>query len=472
MSRKAVVVGSGPNGLAAAIRLSEAGWKVLVLEAKDTPGGGARTQELTLPGFRHDVCSGIHPLAAASPYLKTLPLRQYGLEWVYSPAALAHPLENGAAALLEGTPEQTAKTLGPDGSAWVRAVRPYVDEWERFAAAALGPVTRLPTAPLLLARFGLATLDSCADYATSRFTGDLAQSLFGGCAAHSSSDLDLPLTAATGLMLAVAGHAVGWPFARGGSQSIIDALTAHLRSLGGELRTGHPVRSLADLPEHDAALFDTSAEQLARLCGDALPARYTRALRRLRRGPGTFKLDYALDGPIPWRAEECRRAATVHLGGTLLELREAERAAAEGRIAERPFVLVAQHTLFDPTRAPPGKHTAWVYCHVPNGSTADATPQIEAQLERYAPGFRERVLAKSTMGCAAYEAYNPSYAGGDIQAGAMEGLQMFFRPVARPNPYATPNPRVFLCSASTPPGPGVHGMCGFFCAQAVLRAFR
>ncbi len=474
MSRRAVVVGSGPNGLAAAIRLSELGWKVTVLEARPTVGGGARTAELTLPGFRHDICSAIHPLGAASPYLESLPLAKYGLEWIHSPAPLAHPLPDGRVAVLERSLEETARTLenAHDAAAWVRFFRPFVERWQALSGDALGPVTtRIPKAPFLLTRFGLPALESCTGFVQSRFEGALAQALFAGCAAHSCADLDVPLTASAGLMLAIAGHAVGWPFAKGGSQAIADALAAHLKALGGEVRTGVPVRTLAELPAHDVALFDTSAEQLVALCGDALPASYRRAVSHFRRGPGVFKLDYALKEPLPWRAAACRRASTVHVGGALQELREGEKAVAQGRVPERPYVLVAQHTPFDPTRAPAGQHTAWVYCHLPNGSTADVTAQVEAQLERFAPGFRDVVLARRAMGAPDFQAYNPNYAGGDISAGAMEGRQIFFRPALRRVPYATGNPKVFLCSASTPPGPGVHGLCGFFAAEAVQQAF-
>jgi phytoene dehydrogenase-like protein len=446
----AVVVGSGPNGLAAAIVLAQAGLKVRVLEAADTVGGGARSAELTLPGFVHDVCSAIHPLGVASPFFRTLPLTEFGGEWIEPPAALAHPFDDGTAALLERSVDATMPTLGEDDRRWQRLFAPLARDAEPLLEDLLAPVQHVPAHPIALARFSVRAAPPATTLARMAFRDEKARGLFAGLAAHSMLRLDRPPTAAFGLMLGLLGHAVGWPFARGGSQELSDALASYLRSLGGEIETGHRVESLAEL-------------------GDLLTGRYRRGLERYRYGPGVFKLDWALDGPIPWQAEECARAATVHLGATLEEIAASEVAPGRGEIAERPYVLLAQQSLFDPTRAPAGQHTAWAYCHVPNGSTVDMTERIEAQIERFAPGFRERILARSALGPADVERYNANYVGGDINAGAATLSQLFTRPVARVSPYTTPLPGVFLCSASTPPGGGVHGMCGYHAAQAALR---
>jgi phytoene dehydrogenase-like protein len=466
--RDAIVVGSGPNGLAAAITLAQAGCSVLVLEAEQTAGGGTRSAELTLPGFVHDVCSAIHPLALASPFFRTLPLEEHGLELVQPPAAVAHPLDDGTAAVLERSLEATGETVGPDGAAWRKLMEPWVRDADRLLAETLGPL-KPPRHPFLLARFGLLALRSASSLASSRFEGERARALFAGCAAHSIQPLRKPVTASFGLMLALLGHAVGWPLARGGSQNIADALVSYLRSLGGEVITGRRVESIDELPPARAVLFDVTPRQLVRLAGARLPDRYRRGLERYRYGPGVFKLDLALDGPIPWRAEQCARAATVHLGGTLAEIAAGEEAVWRGEHPERPFVLLAQQSLFDETRAPEGKHTVWAYCHVPNGSSFDMTERIEGQIERFAPGFRDRVLARSAMAPADFERYNPNYVGGDINGGVQDLRQLFTRPVARLVPYATPAEGVYICSSATPPGGGVHGMCGYFAARAALR---
>jgi phytoene dehydrogenase-like protein len=464
----AVVVGSGPNGLAAAIVLARAGVSVRVLEAADTIGGGARSAELTLPGFVHDVCSAIHPLGVASPFFRTLPLAEHGVEWIEPPAALAHPFDDGTAALLTRSAEAEMSTLGEDDARWRRLFAPLARDAEPLLEDLLRPL-HVPAHPIALARFGARAAPPATTLARMALRGEKARGLFAGLAAHSMLRLDRPPSAAFGLMLGLLGHAVGWPFARGGSQLVSDALASYLRALGGEIETGHKVESLAELGEPRVVLLDVTPRGFLALAGDRLTGRYRRGLESYRYGPGVFKLDWALDGPIPWRAEECAQAATVHLGATLDEITASEAAPGRGEIAEHPYVLLAQQSLFDPTRAPAGQHTAWAYCHVPNGSTADMTERIEAQVERFAPGFRERVLARSALGPADVERYNANYVGGDINAGAATLSQLFTRPVARISPYTTPLPGVYLCSASTPPGGGVHGMCGYHAAQAALR---
>jgi len=462
----AIIIGSGPNGLAAAIALARAGRRVLVCEAEQTIGGGARSAELTLPGFTHDVCSAAHPLAAGSPFLRSLPLDQYGLEFIYPPVSLAHPFDDGTAALLERSVEATGETLGVDGMAYRRLMKPLVADWALLAPALLGP-PRLPRHPLALARFGLKALRSARGLAASRFAGERARGFFAGLAAHSFLPLERLATAAFGLVLGITGHAVGWPVARGGSQSIANALAAYLRSLGGEIVTGRRVASIDDLPSARAILCDVTPRQLLRLAGHRLPPNYRRRLERYRYGPAAYKVDWALNEPVPWKAEGCSRAGIVHLGGTLAEISAAESAPWKGEQADKPFVLVAQSSLFDPTRAPAGKHTLWAYCHVPNGSTFDMTERIEKQIERFAPGFRDCVLARGVMPPAALERHNANLVGGDINGGAQDLRQLFARPTRRL--YSTPARGLYLCSSSTPPGGGVHGMCGYFAARAVLR---
>ncbi len=468
-AKDAIVIGSGPNGLGAAITLAGAGRSVTVFEAQDTVGGGARSEKLTLPGFVHDVCSAVHPLAVSSPLFRSLPLERHGLAWVHPQLPLAHPLDGGTAAILHRSLDATAATLGPDEAAYRRLMSPLVRDWDRLAPQLLGPLLRVPRHPLAMARFGLRAARSARGLAERTFRDEPARALFAGLAAHSMLPLEQPLTASIGLFLGAAGHAVGWPFARGGSQAIADALADHLRSLGGEIVTGRSVDSLDDLPPADVFMLDVTPRQATRIAGSRLPDRYVRRLDRYRYGPGAFKVDFALDAPIPWTAEACGRAGTVHVGGTLAEIAGAERAVAEGGHPDQPFVLVAQQSLFDPTRAPEGKHTAWAYCHVPNGSTVDMTDRIEAQIERFAPGFRERVLARRVTSPAGFEQHNANYVGGDIAGGAHDGLQLLFGPALRPVPYSTPARGVYICSSSTPPGAGVHGMCGYFAARAALR---
>ena len=467
MTPDAIVVGSGPNGLAAAITLAQAGLKTVLREAQATVGGGLRSAELTLPGFIHDVCSAVHPLALSSPFFRTLPLADFGLEWIQSPAALAHPLDDGSAVLLERSPETTAEGLGPGGRDWRRLHAPFVQVWDELSHDVLAPPLRIPRHPFMMARFGLRGLRSATSLARS-LGGTRAKALFAGNAAHSFLPLDAPGTAAFGLLLSITGHAVGWPIARGGSQGLADALAAYFRSLGGEMVTAAPVEHLDELGPARLVLLDLSPRQVLRIAGDKLTGGYRRALEGYRYGAAAFKLDWALDGPVPWTAPECARAATLHLCGTLEEVAASEAAHARGGVHERPFVLFVQPTLFDGTRAPEGKHTAWAYCHVPNGSTLDVSGRIERQVERFAPGFRERILARSALTPADFERRNANLIGGDISGGMMDLRQVFARPVARVTPYRTPLRGVYLCSASTPPGGGVHGMCGYHAARAAL----
>jgi phytoene dehydrogenase-like protein len=469
-SPDAIVVGSGPNGLAAAVVLTRAGLSVLVRERSAEPGGGARTLPLTLPGFLHDHCSAVHPLAAASPFLGRLPLAAHGLEWIQPPAALAHPFDDGTAALLVRSTRETGDTLGPDARAWRALFDPLARSFADLLDELLDAPLHLPRRPLLLARFGLSALLPAAALARARFRGARARALFAGIAAHAQLPLDASPGSAFGLVLGAAGHAVGWPFPRGGAARITDALVALLRAGGGALETSAEVASLDALPPARATLLDVTPLQLLRLAGARLPGPYARRLGRFRHGSGAFKLDYALSAPIPWRARECARAGTVHLGGTLEEIAASEAAVARGELPDRPYAIVAQPSLFDPTRAPAGRHTAWVYCHVPNGSAADRTEAVERQLERFAPGFRDVVLARAARGPAQLERDDPNLVGGDVGGGANDLWQTLFRPAPRLVPWSTPLRGVWLCSSSTPPGGGVHGMCGFHAAEAALRA--
>lgn len=458
-----VVIGSGPNGLAAAILLARAGLRVTVHEGSEQIGGGARSAELTVPGFVHDVCSAIHPMAAMSPCFEQFPLAAHGLEWVQPEAPMAHPLDDGTAVMLERSIDATARQLGADGAAWSRLMEPLVAAWPKLRDDLLAPLG-IPHHPLLMARFGLLGIRSGRSLAESRFREPRARALFAGLAAHSILPLESPLSAAVGLVLGVAAHTVGWPFPRGGAQHISDALAGYFRTLAGPgaIRTQSRVTAL---PEGALTFCEVTPRQFLTLAGPRLPEGFRRKLARYRYGPGVFKLDYALTGPIPWRARECARAATVHLGGTLEEICEWE-AGHTGR----PFILLVQHTLFDPSRAPAGHHTVWAYCHVPNGATADYTEAIESQIERFAPGFRRLILARHTLTPAALEARNPNLVGGDVNGGAADLRQFFLRPTRLL--YRTPLRGVYLCSASTPPSGAIHGMCGYHAVEAALRDLR
>ena len=464
----AIVIGSGPNGLAAAIVLAQAGWKVMVVEAEPTIGGGARSAELTLPGFVHDVCSAVHATTLASPFFRTLPLAKHGVEWIDPPASIAHPFDDGTAAIVERSVERTAASLGRDGEAYARVFGGLQRSWPKIESSVLGPL-RWPQHPFALAAFGQRALRSAGGFARSTFSEERTRALFGGIAAHGMVPLDQPLTAGFGLVLGVMAHLVGWVIPRGGAQRITDGLVAHLRGLGGEVIADHRVRSLDELPPAKAILCDLSPRPVLTIAGGRLPAAYTRALEQYQYGMGVFKMDWALDGPIPWKAADCAKASTVHVCGTLAELERSEQEAWSGTACERPFVLLVQPSLFDPSRAPAGKHTAWAYCHVPGGSTVDMQPRIEAQIERFAPGFRDRIQTRHTMDTAALERHDENYIGGDIAGGSNHLAQIFLRPVARAVPYATPVKGIYICSSSTPPGAGVHGMCGYFAARAALR---
>ena len=468
----AVVVGAGPNGLAAAITLARAGHSVLVLEAKDTVGGGTRTAELTWPGYKHDICSAIQPLSLGSPFMRTLPLADFGVTWICPPAAFAHPLDNSPAVMLERSVEDTAAGLGVDDRAYRRLMTPLVTHWEDIMEDLLGPLPLPPHHAWQLARFGLSALWPAGRLAQATFQGERARAIFSGMAVHAMLPLDRLGTAAYGLVLAILAHSVGWPMAQGGSQAIADAMAAYLRSIGGEIVTRRPVSHIEELPQAQAYLFDITPRQLLSIAGRRLPSGYRAQLARYRYGPGVYTIDYALSGPIPWKAAECARAGTAHFGGTLEDIAASERSVWQGQHPERPYVLLAQQSLFDPTRAPEGKHTAWAYCHVPPGSTINMTDRIERQIERFAPGFRDLILARHTMTTVEMELHNPNYIGGDINGGVQDLRQLFTRPVARAVPYSTPDASIFLCSSSTPPGGGVHGMCGYFAARAALKKMR
>jgi len=467
----AVIIGSGPNGLSAAIALAQSGWSTLVIEAADTPGGGMRTKELTLPGFHHDVCSAVHPTALASPFFASLKLEDHGLRWIHPEVPLAHPLDAGPAAVLHRSVDETAERLGRDGIAYRLLFEHLTEQASRLYPDIFTPLA-FPRHPLLMAHFGAVALMPAALVVNALFRTDAARALFAGNAAHSVLPLEQPFTAAVAMMLQMSAHAVGWPVAAGGSQRITEALVAKLTTLGGEVCCGWNVRTLQELPRARAYLFDTSPGMLARIAGDALPPGYVRRLNAYRHGPGVFKVDYALSGPVPWADEACRKAGTVHVGGTVEEIRASELDAYEGRVSGNPFVLAAQQSVCDPSRAPAGRHTLWAYCHVPAGSTTDMEPVITRQIERFAPGFRDTILATHALDCPQLEAYNQNCVGGDIVGGMANWSQLLTRPVARFCPYATPNRQLYLCSSSTPPAGGVHGMCGWNAAQAVLRKFR
>jgi phytoene dehydrogenase-like protein len=465
----AVVVGAGPNGLTAAITLARTGLSVHVYEAAAGVGGGARTAELTLPGCWHDLCSAVHPLGAGSPALCAFPLEKYGLTWVQPPLPLAHPVPGGTAATLSRSVEETAASLGRDGAAYRRLVGPFIGRWDALAPDVLrAPLASWPRDPLLLARFGLRA-GAPAALLARLFRGEPARGLLAGLAAHAMAPLGAPATGGIALLFALAAHEVGWPFPRGGAQALSDALADYLGALGGRIETGRLVRSLDELPSARAYLFDVMPEHLAAIAGDRLPPRYAERLRRYRHGPAAFKLDYALSGPVPWAAEPCTRAGTVHIGPSLPEIEASLRAPRRGRPPDAPFLIVAQPSLYDPARAGGGRQVLWTYGHVPNGWRGDLTEAIERRLERFAPGFRDLVLARVVAGPAEIEARNPNNVGGDIGGGRTDRLRLLFRPTAARVPYATPNKAIYLCSSATPPGPGVHGMCGYHAARVALR---
>jgi len=471
----ACVIGSGPNGLAAAIVLARAGLRVDVFEAESIPGGAARTMELTLPGFQHDFGSAVHPLGAGSPFFSSLPLRDYGLEWIHSPAPLAHPFDDGTAVVLERDLGEAASVLGEDGEMWRTTVQPFVEHWSEFVPEVLRPIPSIPRHPWLMARFGL-SVPLSAKTTAHHFRNERTRALFAGLAAHSFLSLDEPLSGIFGLVMAISAHAVGWPIPRGGSQSLSNALISYFQTLGGRLKASCRIDSLDSLRVYDPVLCDVTPRQLLRVGETRLTRLYARQLQKFRYGPGAFKVDYALSAPIPWKARDCSRAATVHVGGTFDEIAASEKAARNGQNAERPFIILAQPSLFDSSRAPAGKHTAWAYCHVPNGSTVDMLPRLEAQIERFAPGFRDCVLAQRVFSPADLESMDANLVGGDIQGGVLDIRQFLFRPTWRRYRVATARPlpgenaqRIYMCSASTPPGGGVHGMCGYHAARTAVR---
>ncbi len=465
----AVVVGSGPNGLGAAITLARAGRSVCLMEGAPSIGGGMRSGELTLPGFVQDECSAVHPLAASSPLFRRLPLGAHGLEWIHSPTPMAHAFDDGSAVTLERSISETVRQFPGDEQKYRRLFQPLASRWPALTREFLQPVLHVPKHPLLLARFGLPSLHSAAGLARWQFNDERLRALFAGSAGHAILPLDQPLTASFGLVLTAAAHAVGWPIAKGGSQALAGALASYFESLGGTIKLDSPVKSLADLPDHRVALFDLAPERLVEVCGARLPGRYRKKLMAFERGESVFKLDYALSGPIPWVSEACRRSGTVHLGGTVEQMVAAEREVAAGLTPAKPFVLLSQPSLFDPTRAPEGMHTAWAYCHIPQRSAVDMTEAIESRIEQMAPGFQDLVLARRATGPAAMEDANPNLVGGDITGGSNGGRQLFFRPVFSFNAYRTPARGVYICSASTPPGGGVHGMAGYWAARSALK---
>lgn len=464
----AVIIGSGPNGLAAAIAMQRAGLSVIVLEGKATIGGGMRTQELTLPGYLHDVCSAIHPLGADSPFFRTVPLEEHGLEWIYPHLALAHPQDNGTTAEMYHSIEETANSLGTDAQAYKDLMTPFTERWNDLVIDILGPL-RIPNNPLLMARFGLKALRSATGLANSTFNNTASKGLFAGLAAHSMLPLDKISTSAIGLVLGILAHHKGWPLPKGGSQKIADAMVSYFKKLGGTVVTNHMVTSLKELPSSHTILFDTNTIQMMKIAGHKFSSLYKFQLNRFKYGVGVFKVDYAYDGEIPFKSESCKKAGTVHLGGTIEEISKSEKEAWLGKHSEKPFVLLTQQSIFDKTRAPEGKSTVWAYCHVPRGSTLDMAPYIDNQIERFAPGFKKGILARHTISAAEYENHNPNYFGGDINAGAQDVTQIFTRPALRFSPYATSAKGIYICSSSTPPGGGVHGMCGYYAARRACK---
>lgn len=464
-----VIIGSGPNGLSAGIALAQKGLSVLIVEGADTVGGGMRTDELTLPGFHHDICSAVHPMAYSSPYLKELPLDKHGLEWIVPEASVAHPLDDEEAVLFSKSIDETAQNLGVDSKKYKKLMAPFAERAADLLADSLKPLG-FPKNPGIFLRFGLQAFQPASFYAAHTFKGARAKALFAGCAAHSVLPFDKLFSTAIGLMLITAGQIENWPIAKGGSRNIATALTSYFKNLGGEIRVSTKIDDFRELPKAKTYIFDTDPRQLANIAGEQLPSSYKNKLYNYRYGPGVFKIDYALDGPIPWKDPRCLKASTVHVGGSINEIKASEKAVWQGKHSRKPFVLVSQQSLFDESRAPSGKYTGWAYCHVPHGSKMDMSDSIEDQIEHFAPGFRDIILAKRSMNTDDLYAYNPNYLGGAITGGASDIFQLFSRPVSLLDPYATPNPHIFICSASTPPGGGVHGMSGFHAAQRVLKA--
>lgn len=464
----AIVIGSGPNGLAAAITMQQAGLSVLLVEGKDTIGGGLRTAELTLPGFRHDVCSAIHPLAAESPFFKTLPLGEHGLKFIYPEISAAHPFDNGEAAILSKSIQETALLLGADEKAYLRLLQPLITDWPQIVNNVLGPL-RFPKHPVDMAKFGLQAILPATMLADRRFKTMQARGLWAGMAAHSIQPLNKPVTSAIGLVLMAMSHIKGWPIPQGGSQQIANALSSYFTSIGGKIQTGFYVTDLNQLPSSHAVLFDITPKQLLNIAGHKFSPLYKWQLKRFKYGMGVFKIDWALTNPIAFKAEICRKAGTIHLGNTIEEISASEHAAWHGKHAERPFVLLAQQTVFDSTRAPEGKHAAWAYCHVPHGSDKDMTTAIENQVQRFAPDFKDSIISRHTMNSMEIQNYNPNYIGGDINGGVINLSQLFTRPALRFSPYRTSSKGMYICSSSTPPGGGVHGMCGYHAARRALK---
>ncbi len=466
----AAVIGSGPNGLAAGILLMKAGLSVVILEATDTVGGGTRTSELTIPGYKHDVCSAVHPLGAGSPFLQTLPLTEYGLRWVYPPKSVVHPFDDGQAAFISRSVEDTAGSLDSDSEAYRRLMNPLLHRSETLLKDILSPLS-FPSDAANIFRFALRAFYPAQKFAYDKFSGKKARALFAGLSAHSILPLNKLFTSAFGLMLGITGHKPGWPIPEGGSQKIADALSGYFKSLGGAILTSHIVRNLSDLPESRIKIFDLTPAQIIRIMKDSLPTGYLRKLRRYRYGPGVFKIDYALSEPVPFKSKVCSDSAAIHIGGEIEEIAFSEHQVWQGKVPRKPFIIFVQPTLFDKTRSPDGKHTAWAYCHVPNGSIIDMTDPIENQIEKYAPGFRDTVLARNKMNTGDLESYNANYVGGDINGGAQDWKQLFSRPVLSLSPYSMPLKGFYICSSSTPPGGGVHGMCGYNAAKKILEDY-
>lgn len=467
----AIIIGAGPNGLAAGIRLVQKGYSVIIYESSPTVGGGTRTRELTLPEFRHDVCSAVHPMAAASPFLSRLPLHEHGLEWIQPDYPLAHPIDGNSCAVLSTSLEETVRSLGDDGKAYKKLMQPIVENWESLSGQLLAPFSLLPENPVLMARFGLNALQPARRLINTKFKTKKARALFAGLAAHSIMPFDKIATSAIGLILGAVAHHAGWPFPKGGSHAITLAMASYFKSLGGQIETGTPIETLDQLPSSRTILFNTTPYQILDIAKNKIPDKYASKLKKYQYGAGVFKLDLALSEPIPWKHDECKKAGTVHLGGTYGEILASEEAMGKGNHTNYPYVLLAQQSLFDHSRAPSGKHTCWAYCHVPNGSTKDMTEPILNQIERFAPGFRDCIIGSHTMNTKAMQTYNSNYIGGDINGGKQDIKQLFTRPAGLFDPYHIPDTNMYICSSSTPPGGGVHGMCGFHAAESVLKSW-